>query len=117
MSQVQPPKHFTVDYQQAGDTIFVRLSGEFDLAAEEYFDWTVERLAGAARNVVVDLSALAFIDSSGLRALLRIWERSRSDGHDLAVVPGPRQVQHTMKLTGVDRILPIVAEAPTMSGR
>jgi anti-sigma B factor antagonist len=114
--QVQPPKHFTVDSQQYGDTVFLRLSGEFDLAAEEFFEQAVEELSQDARSIVVDLSALAFIDSSGLRALLRMWERSRSDGLDLAVVPGAAQVRHTMELTGMDRVLPVVTEGSAANG-
>jgi len=108
----QVPKHFQLEPQQHGDTIVVRLGGEFDLAAEEYFDRVVERLAAEAKTVVVDLSKLSFIDSSGLRALLRAWKRSQLDGASLAIVPGNGQVRHTMELTGADEMLPIVAEAP-----
>jgi anti-anti-sigma factor len=112
MSQAPPPKHFTIDPEQYGDTLFVRLSGEFDLAAEHHFDRTVEALSQDARTIVVDLSTLTFIDSSGLRALLRLWEHSRRDGFDLAVVPGAEQIRRAMELTGVDRVLPLVAESP-----
>ena len=110
MSQVPRPKHFEIDSQEYGDTVFMRLSGEFDMAAEAHFDHTLDRLQQVARSIVVDLSNLTFIDSSGLRALLRAWELARTDGHDLAVIPGTEQVRHTMELTGLDRVLPIAAD-------
>jgi anti-sigma B factor antagonist len=117
MSLAPPPKHFTLDAQQYGDTVFLRLSGEFDLSAEQHFDRTVEALSHDARAVVVDLSALTFIDSSGLHALVRVWERSRADGLDLAFVPGAEQVRHTMELTGLDRLLPFVAERTVVAAQ
>lgn len=108
----QVPKHFQLEPEHYGDTVVVRLGGEFDVAAEEYFDRIVERLAAEAKAVVLDLSELSFIDSSGLRALLRAWKRSQLEGASLAIVPGNGQVRNTMKLTGADEMLPIVAEAP-----
>ena len=114
--QAQPPKHFAVESQQYGDTVFLRLTGEFDLGAEEFFERTVDQLSREARSLVVDLSSLEFIDSSGLRALLRMWERSRADGFDVAVVPGAEQVRHSMALTGMDRVLPVVTEVPAPNG-
>jgi anti-anti-sigma factor len=114
MPQVPPPQHFSIESHQYGDTILVRLSGEFDLATEQHFDRTVESLSLDARSIVVDLSDVTFIDSSGLRSLLRAWERARTDGHDLVVVPGPDQVRQTMELTGVDSVLPIAEEIPDM---
>jgi anti-anti-sigma factor len=110
VSQVPPPKHFEIESDQHGETVFLRLRGEFDLAGEQHFDSTVDRLALGAKILVVDLSGLTFIDSSGLRSLLRLWEHSRTEGVDLAVIRGDEQVQHTMKLTGLDAVLPFVDE-------
>jgi anti-anti-sigma factor len=112
MPKVPPPKHFEVDSQPYGHTVFVRLRGEFDLAAEPHFDHAVATIEESARQIVVDLTELSFIDSTGLRALLRMWERSRTDGHDLAFVPGNDQVRHAMELTGINGVLPIVTEPP-----
>jgi anti-anti-sigma factor len=108
----QVPKHFQLEQQQYGDTVVVRLGGEFDVAAEEYFDRIVERLVAEAKAVVLDLSELSFIDSSGLRALLRAWKRSQEDGGSLTIVSGNGQVRNTMRLTGADEVLPLVAELP-----
>jgi anti-sigma B factor antagonist len=110
-----PPKHFEIEAQQYGDTIFVRLSGEFDLAADEYFHHTVDAGLRTARGIVLDLTGLTFIDSTGLSAVLQVWERAREDGYDLAVVPGSDQVRHTMELTGLESVLPIVTEPPALS--
>jgi anti-anti-sigma factor len=108
----QGPKHFTIQSDRHGETIFVRLCGEFDVACQDHFDRTIDELVQEARTLIIDLSDLQFIDSSGLRALLRVRERVAAGGHDLAVVTGNGQVRHAIELTGLDGVLPIVAEPP-----
>jgi anti-anti-sigma factor len=110
MSQV--PKHFQIESRRRGGSAVVRLGGEFDVACEEHFDRIVEGLVAESRTIVVDLSELSFIDSSGLRALLRAWKRCEAAGASLTVTPGTGQVSQAMALTGADELLPIVAEAP-----
>lgn len=114
------PQHLDIETQQYGDTAFLRLTGEFDLAGESDFNQKADALLIEARTLVVDLSGLTFIDSSGLRALLQLREQMLTDGLDLAIVPGAAQVRATMEVTGVDRVLPLVAEAdghPSADGR
>jgi anti-sigma B factor antagonist len=106
MSQAPSPHHLQVDCRHEGGTMFVALSGEFDINGGDDFERTVDRLADGARNIVVDLTQLTFIDSSGMRALIAVWEQARTDGFDLAVVPGTGQVRRAMELTGVDKVLP-----------
>ena len=108
----QVPKHFHIESGRSGEAVVLRLGGEFDVACEEHFASVVEGLADEARTIVVDLSELSFIDSSGLRALLRAWKRCEEAGASLTVVPGTGQVSQAMALTGADEVLPIVAEAP-----
>lgn len=110
MSQI--PRHFQIESRHSGEAVVVRLGGEFDVACEEHFDRIVAALAAESKTLVVDLSELSFIDSSGLRALLRAWKRCEADGASLTVVPGTGQVRQAMALTGADEVLPIVAEAP-----
>jgi len=50
-------------------------------------------------EVVVDLRRLTFIDSSGLRMLLRLRSEAERDGHHLTLVPGSPRVQRIFELT------------------
>jgi anti-anti-sigma factor len=52
--------------------------------------------------IVVDLSELAFIDSSGITALLRLEARSRADSDRLVFLRGTPAVQRVLALCGVD---------------
>ena len=60
--------------------------------------------------MIVDLSAVTFMDSSTLNAILYGSERAQSDdAHRFAAVlpPGPSAARRVLELTGVDRVLAI----------
>jgi anti-anti-sigma factor len=65
-------------------------------------------LAGAlqagARNLVIDLSDVAFVDSSGLSALLAASAQARERGGAVALVHGPRPPS-IFRFRGVERLL------------
>ena len=65
--------------------------------------------------MVIDLSDVTFIDSTGLRSILRYWNDVRGRGFELAIVPGSAQVQRVLTATGVDKVLPTV-EASASAG-
>jgi anti-anti-sigma factor len=84
----------------------VALQGELDLAsvpqAEEHFA-TIDEQTPA--RVVVDLSGLAFIDSSGLRMFLIADARAREHGYELVLLAGQESVQRVFEMTGALDVL------------
>jgi anti-sigma B factor antagonist len=61
-------------------------------------------LQAGARNLVIDLSDVAFIDSSGLSALLAASAQARERGGAVALVHGP-QPPSIFRFRGVERLL------------
>jgi anti-anti-sigma factor len=96
----------------------VVLAGEFDLAAVPQFeDALTEVEAGGPAAIVIDLSALTFMDSSGLRALVTADDRARAAGRRLAIVPGPPAVRRVFEITQLDSKLDLVEDASAVSAR
>jgi len=56
---------------------------------------------------VVDLSAVTFLDSTGLGILVGDHKRLRDRGGSLQVVCTPGLVSRVFRLTGVDRVVPV----------
>ena len=54
--------------------------------------------------ITIDLTDVTFIDSVGLRVLVRAYRRSRRDGFALTVVPGNPTVDKILRLTGLNRL-------------
>lgn len=108
----QPPEPFRCESGRDGDRWWVRPVGELDLDTAPL----LERKLGAARTdgtdrLVLDLRGLTFMDSTGLRLVIRWHTAATEDGFEFAIVPGVDVVQRVFRLTGMDEHLP-VAEAP-----
>jgi anti-anti-sigma factor len=59
--------------------------------------------------VVLDLSDLRFMDSSGVRLALRLRSRAQLTGVDLSMMEGPAPVERVFELTGMRRYVPRTA--------
>jgi anti-anti-sigma factor len=100
----------------AGETVEVVLHGELDLAAYEHAERRVEQAErGSPELLVIDLSRLTFMDSSGVRLVLLAHDRARAAGRRLAVRLGVSPAQRVFDSLGlIDKldVLP-VTDAPT----
>lgn len=90
----------------------LRLSGEFDLAGVETFERHV-RAGGDAKTTILDLGELRFIDSSGLRALIRAEASLREAGERVVVVKSGGRVAELLEMTGVAERLELTDEMPS----
>jgi anti-sigma B factor antagonist len=104
------PPSFEVKIQQEPSAVLVKLSGEFDLGSKPKFESEIATLISDLKpaSLVLDLSGVTFIDSSGLRTIVELYGQARDDSIDFAVMPGPREVQALFELTGLDRVLPMM---------
>jgi anti-anti-sigma factor len=57
------------------------------------------------REFVLDLSAVGFIDSSGLATIVDASRRAQQAGIDFGVLPGEGKVRQVLQLTKIDRRL------------
>ncbi len=89
-----------------GPTRVVRLVGELDVDSARRCASALEQAVSEGSTVIVlDLTALTFCDSSGVRTLLSLQRGAADAGRELRVrgVDGP--VAEVLRLTGVDRVL------------
>ena len=110
MAAEKPILPFRLRIQHAGDTLVVLASGELDHSQAKVFEVELrEALTGEASVVLLDLSEVEFIDSTGLRALAIATEEARSEGDKLRVrrLLSPA-VERSLALTGLADRLPWV---------
>lgn len=93
--------------ERSEDRHLIALKGEFDLDGVDRVTAELERAeASDAARIVLDLSGLTFMDSSGVRMIMRAAVRSRADGDRLRLIPGSARIQRVFELTGVLGQLP-----------
>ena len=91
-----------IELEREDDTMVVALRGEADLfSAASLEDQLRRALESGADRVVVDLSALHFIDSISLRVLLKAALASRQDSGRLYFRRGSPQVERVLEVSGV----------------
>jgi anti-sigma B factor antagonist len=71
----------------------------------------LEQITGGRAHVVVDLSQIDFMDSSGLGALIGCLKLARQAGGDLRIAAPTPQVSMVLKLSNLDRVLKAHATA------
>jgi anti-sigma B factor antagonist len=100
--------------EERGDTAVVVITGACDASCHERLrERLLEAEAGGAQRIVVDMTALRFLDSIGLRVVLGAWNRARHAGHAFSVALATSgQVRRVFELTGVDQIVPVAAPQP-----
>ena len=91
------------------DEVRVRPVGTLDLSTVDVLEDQIIELRGAGfRRLVLDLGELTFMDSTGLRLVLRWDAEARQDGFELGLIAGPPPVQRVFELTGTLDHLPFV---------
>src|ERR1700710_829059 len=93
-----------------GETHVVELLGELDIAGAPILEKELLAVeATDAEAIVIDLSSLEFIDSTGIRMLLMASDRC-SDGRRLTILRGPKQVHRVFEITDLVNRLPFADE-------
>jgi anti-sigma B factor antagonist len=102
----------SVRTRQIGSTAYrIALAGEFDMYTAPEFRHDLHTcIEHGANEVIVDLSAATFIDSTFLGVLLGGMRSLRERGGEISIVC-PDSIRRIFEITGLDRVLTI-AEGP-----
>jgi anti-sigma B factor antagonist len=91
----------------------VTVVGEVDIStAPRLLAALDEALLGGPEEVVIDLAAVTFLDSTCIQALLSANRRARVAGVRLSIVPAAAEVHRAFVITGTDGLLSFVDAAP-----
>jgi anti-sigma B factor antagonist len=100
-----------VRIESAGaDVSVVSLAGELDLSTIPTIEGRLFEQLRSHPGVVVDLTRLSFIDSSGIGLLIKAFRAVDGRGRLYTVVAPGSQVERVLQLAGIDRALPLFVE-------
>ena len=107
---------FDVSVERDGTTAIVRLAGELDLATAPELTEVLHALDAECERVILDLTALEFIDSTGLRLAVTEHGRASADGFEFVIAGAAGAVLKVLRLTGLDVTLPLAPDVASVLG-
>ena len=109
MTEVPQPE-LEVSVQRSAGEAIVRVVGELDVASAQALSDVLHSLERPCDRVILDLSELTFIDSTGLRLAVAEHRRAMMDGFDFVLAGATERVMRVLRLTGLDVALPIAPD-------
>ena len=101
---------FRIDVVRSdGDVAVLRVAGEIDLCSSFSFREQLSRAAeGGAAQVVLDLSEVGLIDSTGLSVIAGIARRLFLEARELVLICPESRLRRVLATTGLDRLVPVL---------
>ncbi|MBQ7355299.1 MAG: anti-sigma factor antagonist [Clostridia bacterium] len=104
-----------VTCQKKDDVLYVVIDGDIDHHSAKYIRETIDREIFLARPhaMVLELSRVDFMDSSGLGLILGRYTRMREIGGVLKLSNPTPQTVKILALAGVDKLIPVISGEKT----
>jgi anti-sigma B factor antagonist len=82
----------SIAFERAKGSLLVRLSGEIDLSNSDRLHQQLESAMDGSERVFIDLTAIDYLDSQGLRLVKQLCNQVDNDGGELQLVAPPESV-------------------------
>lgn len=106
MDQNQPEPFLIRVLPRQDEMVWVRVTGEVDLCTAPELELSLTREIDAGSKVLLDLSRVSFIDSSGLRAIAMAARMAQSNGSALELDSSlPDQARRVIEISGLHGLL------------
>ena len=88
-----------------GTSVVVELTDRFDVVtAPEIKSELIDAVNDGARTIIIDLSQVSFLDSSGVGALVAIHKALEHEGGQLRLAALPKQAHLVLRLTQLESL-------------
>ncbi|MEU4834360.1 STAS domain-containing protein [Streptosporangium sp. NPDC023615] len=95
----------------APDTTLLVLTGDLDYdTAPELLVFVRELFSGQVRKLDLDLSGLDFVDSSGVAALINVYNCAGENRAEMRIVALTSYLRHLFRVTALDQVFRLPAE-------
>ena len=99
-----------MEYERRKDTVIARITGELDHCNAPAVCRDLDRIIrdASVRQLVLDLSGMTFMDSSGIGVILGRYREMRARGGRVAVRGMNRHVEKIFFLSGMNQVIDII---------
>jgi anti-anti-sigma factor len=108
--------HLRLDTRRLGDAAVVSVGGDIDLTTFGAVESALDAARGQCTVLFLDLRAVGFMDTSGLRLVISRQQRAAADGYRFLVVPGSDRVRRLFEIAGFPEWHPLFGRPPMELG-
>ncbi|MCH5162580.1 MAG: anti-sigma factor antagonist [Clostridiales bacterium] len=97
-----------IEHQRKSDELRVKLLGELDESCSNYVRAAIDNLVddGGIKRLVIDMSELSFMDSTGIGVLIGRYKRLKPRGIPILLLAPNPTVDRVLGLSGIYDIMP-----------
>ena len=104
---VVPIPELQIDREITESETMFRCSGRITSSTSSKLQEMVRGAIAGKKNIVLDLSNVSHMDSSGLGALVGLWVSAKNAGSELKVISLSERVKELLHLTALDKLFAI----------
>ena len=104
----------TLEVEREGDVAIVRCHGRLVAGVNNILYAKVCQLMPDSKRIVLDLGDLAYMDSTGLGTLVRIYASARGAGVSLELTHLGKRIRELLSMTNLLSVFTIIGEQGTM---
>lgn len=104
-----PDLNMTYTQEQHGEVVVFRLEGSLmgDSTQQHFKEMVLRLLDSGVKKLILDLSAVRNVNSSGLGSLITLFSRTRSAGGDFLLASVPANVRNLLHITRLDTVFTV----------
>ncbi len=103
-------RQLTLDVDRAGNAAVVRCSGKLVAGVSDLLYLEVSQLIPAYKRIVLDLTDLIHMDSTGLGTLVRLYVSAKSAGCNLELINLGKRIRQLLGVTNLLSVFAVVCE-------
>ncbi len=96
-----------INTRDEADYSILQLDGDVDLSCSPEARKHILELLNQDKNLLVDLSAVSYIDSSGIASLVEGYQTAKKKNVDFGLLSSSEAVMSVLKLARLDKVFPL----------
>jgi anti-anti-sigma factor len=99
-----PAQELKIEIRKAPEEIVFLCTGRINSATSAELKSTVQPLISETKRIVVDLTGVNYIDSSGIGGLVSLWVSSKKAGCQLKLVNLSERLKELLRITNLTKV-------------
>lgn len=99
-----PAQELKIEVRKSADEIVFLCTGRITSATTEQLKSAIRPLIPETKRVVVDLTGVNYIDSSGIGGLVSIWVSTKKAGCQLKLVNLNERIKELLRVTNLSKV-------------